>query len=112
MSRRIDAHRRRNRGMPIANLYFNFEFRSGRERIIDQADAIGGQPGRVEILARRNYDLAGVSANLAHVESLASREPETAALPDGEAMHSRMLGEPVARAVDHGAGANLLRRGA
>src|SRR5260370_10674463 len=96
--------------MAIANLYFNFNFRARGKRIIDQADAARGQSRGVEILARRDYDLARIGPNLAHIEPLAGRDSQTATLTDGEAMHSSVFGEAISRAVDYRASANLLGR--
>src|SRR5579863_8783653 len=96
--------------MPVANLYFHSYFAARRERIVDQTDALGGQTARVKMLAWRDYDLARVGSNLAHIKPLAGRNAETSALADGEAMHPGMFCEALSRAVDNRTGADLLGR--
>ena len=95
--------------MPIANLHLDAHFTAGRDRIVDQADSIRDEARRIEFVAAASHDLARLGANLADVKPLAARDTQPATLSDGESMHSSMIGQPLAVAVDNRAGTKLRR---
>ena len=98
--------RRRERRMAVADLHFHVSCTVVYKPRINQAHAPGGEAARGQRSAPAHGDVAGGRADRADVHRLAGGDAEAAALPDREAMDSRMLAEHAAGAVDYAAGAD------
>src|SRR5262249_36561871 len=67
------------------------------------------QARRKKLVAPADHHGGGVALNFAHIQRLAGGKAETAALADGEAMHTAMFGERGAGPVDDPPGPDARR---